>query len=118
GRLGSPVRAPAFVRDAVRDDGPGIELVAPAGTPVFAAAEGRVAFARTYGSYGRVVIVDHGGGYYTVYGGLGRIDAQVGDAINAGAPLGTIGSAPEPALFFEVREGSRSLDVRSWLGSR
>ncbi len=118
GRLGTPVRAYGAIRDAVRDDGPGIELVSPAGTPVLAAAEGRVAFARTYGSYGRVVILDHGSGFYTVYGGLGRIDVRVGDPVGTGATLATVGAAQEPALFFEVRQGTRSLDARDWLGLR
>jgi septal ring factor EnvC (AmiA/AmiB activator) len=116
GRLGRPVTGPSTVRDAIRDDGPGVEFLSPAGTPVYCLADGRVAFARTYGSYGRVVIVEHGDGYYTVYGGLGRIDARVGDAITRGAPLGTVGAASEPALFFEVRKDTRSLDARSFLG--
>jgi septal ring factor EnvC (AmiA/AmiB activator) len=116
GRLGAPIAGAMTFREAVRDDGPGLEFLAPAGTPVRCLADGRVAFARAYGSYGRVVIVEHGGGYYTVYGGLGRIDARVGDAIARGASIGTVGAASEPALFVEVRQGTRSLDARAFLG--
>jgi murein hydrolase activator len=119
GKLAAPVTGEVRVLDARRaeSDGPGLEFQAAAGTPVRAAAAGRVAFSDRYGSYGRLVILDHGGTYYTAYGGLGELDVQVGDDVSPYARLGSIGDgAEQPALFFEVRKGTRALPPRAWLG--
>jgi murein hydrolase activator len=119
GRLVTPVAGEMQVVDARRTegDGPGLELRAPAGTLVRAAAAGRVAFSDRYGSYGRLVILDHGDGYYTAYGGLGSVEVRVGDDLSAHARLGTVGGESSPsALFFEVRKGTRTLPPRAWLG--
>jgi septal ring factor EnvC (AmiA/AmiB activator) len=119
GRLASPISGEVRVAEARRpeSDGPGLEFQAPAGTPVRAVAAGRVAFSDTYGSYGRIVILDHGDGYYTVYGGLGGIEVRVGDDLSRRARIGAIGSDLSPsALFFEVRHGTRTLPPHDWLG--
>jgi len=64
-----------------------------------------------------MVIIDHGSSFYTVYGGLGSTDVQVGDWIGMSTRIGTLDSAGTDAiLFFEVRRGTRPLDARSWLG--
>jgi septal ring factor EnvC (AmiA/AmiB activator) len=119
GNLASPIRGDVRISVARRDesDGPGLELQAPAGTPVRAVAAGRVAFSDRYGSYGRIVILDHGDGYYTVYGGLGAVEVRVGDDLSRDARIGSVGTdfAP-PSLFFEVRKGTRTLEPRAWLG--
>lgn len=119
GNLASPIRGDVRISVARRDesDGPGLELQAAAGTPVRAVAAGRVAFSDRYGSYGRIVILDHGDGYYTVYGGLGAVEVRVGDDLSRDARIGSVGSdfAP-PSLFFEVRKGTRTLEPRAWLG--
>ncbi len=63
------------------------------------------------------MILDHGDGYFTVYGGLGNADVRVGDDIGRGAQIGDIGVDPgPPELYFEVRQGTRTLDARTWLG--
>jgi murein DD-endopeptidase MepM/ murein hydrolase activator NlpD len=119
GNLAIPVSGEFAVRDAQRDesDGPGLEFLARAGTTVRAAAAGRVAFSDIYGSYGRLVILDHGDNYYTVYGGLGNVDVRVGDDLSRSARIGTVASnRTESALFFEIRRGTRSLPPRGWLG--
>jgi len=117
GSLPPPVIGGAELRNAVRRDGPGIEFLTQPGTGVRAVAQGRVGFARDYADYGQLVILDHGDGYYTVYGGLGRIAVQVGDYVSEGTSLGTVGHRPvSGALFFEVRQGTRTLDTRRWLG--
>jgi len=119
GNLASPVRGDVRISVSRREesDGPGLELQAPAGTPVRAAAAGRVAFSDRYGSYGRIVILDHGDGYYTVYGGLGGVEVRVGDDLSRDARIGSIGTDFTPnALFFEVRKGTRTLEPRAWLG--
>jgi septal ring factor EnvC (AmiA/AmiB activator) len=119
GSLSSPVTGDVRIASARRaeSDGPGLEFQAPAGTAVRAVAAGRVAFSDRYGSYGRLVILDHGGGFYTVYGGLGSVEVRVGDDLSRQARIGSIGGdSATPALFFEVRKGTRTLEPRGWLG--
>jgi len=119
GSLSSPVRGDVRMSISRRQesDGPGLEMQAPAGTPVRAVAAGRVAFSDRYGSYGRIAILDHGDGYYTVYGGLGSVEVRVGDDLSRDARIGSVGTDFSPsALFFEVRKGTRTLEPRSWLG--
>lgn len=119
GRLLFPVAGRAEVRRAWRDgaDGPGVEISAPAGTPVRAVFAGRVAFSDRYGSYGLIVIVDHGDHYYSVSASLGRSTVQVGQELEAGAVLGFVGEeSGRPGLFFEVRHQGATLDPVPWLG--
>jgi septal ring factor EnvC (AmiA/AmiB activator) len=119
GSLASPVSGDVRIVSARRDesDGPGLEFQAPVGTPVRAVAAGRVAFSDRYGSYGRLVILDHGEGYYTVYGGLGAVEVRVGDDLSRNGRIGAIGTDYTPsAVFFEVRQGTRTLEPRGWLG--
>ena len=113
GRLRLPVAAGGAVRDATREDGSGLEFVAQAGARVEAVSEGRVAFARRYGVYGTMVVIDHGDGYFTVYGGLARLDVTAGEPVVLGQTIGAVGSEP---LYFEVRQRTRSLDPHEWVG--
>lgn len=104
---------------AIRWNGVGIQ--APAGTPVRAVASGEVMVADAIGTYGLTVIVQHGGGDYSVYGSLGRADVKKGDKIAKGQALGTIGSAdPDqpPHLHFEIRPKGRATDPLAWLQAR
>lgn len=115
GRLALPVTAASEVRDGRREDGPGLEFVVRPGSTVRAVADGRVAFSDRYGSYGRMVIIDHGDEYYTVYGGLGSVAVRVGDELGRGVRVGDV-APDQTALFFEIRRGTRTLDARAWLG--
>lgn len=119
GRLTFPIAGRAEVRRAWREgaEGPGVEVRAPLGTAVRASFAGRVAFADRYGAYGQIVIVDHGAHYYTVSANLGRIDVRVGQELAQGEVLGSVGDeGPGPMLYFEVRQGSQTLDPVPWLG--
>jgi murein DD-endopeptidase MepM/ murein hydrolase activator NlpD len=119
GRLIFPVVGRADVRAARREgtDGPGLEIHAPAGSPVRAAFAGHVAFADRYGPYGRIVILDHGAHYYTVSGNLDEIDVKIGQDVGAGERIGTVGDdGPGPMLYFEVRHGSQTVSPGAWLG--
>lgn len=115
GNLALPVSGPSSIQDATRaeSDGPGLEFNGATGAAVRAAASGRVAFAEQYGSYGKLVIVEHGERYYSAYGGLARLDVQVGDDISKSARLGSVGAQP---IYFEVRRGTKTQDARAWLG--
>lgn len=115
GNLALPVSGPTSIQDASRaeSDGPGLEFSGTPGAAVRAAASGRVAFAESYGSYGRLVILEHGDRYYSAYGGLGRLEVQVGDDVSKSARLGAVASEP---IYFEVRRGTKTQDARAWLG--
>jgi septal ring factor EnvC (AmiA/AmiB activator) len=119
GRLLFPVVGRAEVRPAHREgtDGPGLEIHAAAGAVVRAVYAGRVAFADRYGPYGRIVILDHGDHYHTVSGDLGDIDVKIGQDVQAGERIGTVGDDGQgPMLYFEVRHGSQTVPPAAWLG--
>jgi septal ring factor EnvC (AmiA/AmiB activator) len=117
GQLALPVQGSMRIGESSREGAAGLEFYGRPGGPVRAAADGRVAFARSYGAYGLMVIIDHGSSFYTVYGGLGSADVQVGDWVGMSTRIATLQSTgPDAILFFEVRRGTRPLDARSWLG--
>jgi murein hydrolase activator len=95
----------------------GIEIGAEAGAAVRASEAGRVAFADTFTGFGRVVILDHGGKSYTLYGHLAAIDVRKSDTVERGRVLGSVGTAPTgaPSLYFEVRIDGRPVDPVQWL---
>lgn len=84
----------------------GGDIGAPAGTPVYAAADGRVIIAEVRGGYGNTVVIDHGASLGTVSAHLSRIDVAVGDQVRRGDQIGLIGStglSTGPHLHFETR---------------
>jgi septal ring factor EnvC (AmiA/AmiB activator) len=96
----------------------GVDFAAPAGTPVRAVAPGEVRFAGWFRGYGRIVILDHGGGYFTVSGHLDQIGVEVGQRLGEGDPIGSVGetgSLSGPRLYFEIRRGAEPLDPALWL---
>jgi len=113
GALPLPVGGSAEVRDAEREGGAGLEMTAGAGVSVRAVGPGRVSYAARHPAYGNLVIVDHGDGHYSIYGGLGAVGVESGAEVARGAVLGAIG--PQP-LFFQIRRGTRPLPTRQWLG--
>ncbi|WP_175960465.1 MULTISPECIES: M23 family metallopeptidase [Burkholderia] len=104
----------------------GIDLAAPTGTPVYAAAAGVVSRIATHRSYGKYVVVDHGASLETHYAHLSAFgaDLRVGRRIAAGGYVGAVGqtgSATGPHLHFEVRRHGKPLDpviVTAGLGGR
>jgi murein hydrolase activator len=115
GALALPLAAAATIETTTRPDGGGtaLRLASTSGSSVRAAAAGRVVLSERNDEYGLFVIVDHGSRYRTVYGSLGSVEVQPGDALSKSARIGAAGSAP---IYFEVRRGRRSLDARAWLG--
>jgi murein hydrolase activator len=95
----------------------GIDIGAMAGSPVKAVQAGTVAYADAFAGFGRVVIVDHGGRFYTLYGHLASVDVSKGATVQAGDDIGTVGMAPTgaPSLYFEVRIDGRPADPVQWL---
>lgn len=92
----------------------GIDLPAPAGTPVVAAAPGRVTYAgRLAGGWGRLVVLAHTHGVRTLYAHLSNVAVHVGERVPAGSFLGKVGAtgdATGPHLHFEVRLRGAAVD--------
>jgi murein DD-endopeptidase MepM/ murein hydrolase activator NlpD len=91
----------------------GLDIAAPTGTTVTAAAGGTVIMAQWYGGYGNYILIDHGGGYSTGYGHLSAIYVSNGQAIARGQAIGAVGSTGEstgPHLHFEVRINGKPVD--------
>lgn len=84
----------------------GLDFAAPAGTPVLVTADGVVRKVRFSHSYGRLIYVDHGNGYTTVYAHLHNYDVESGQEVKRGEKIGEIGSSGRstgPHLHYEVR---------------
>ena len=91
----------------------GVDFVAAAGTPVVAAAAGRVVWAAPLASFGNTVVVAHRGGVRTLYAHLSQIDVGLLDRVPAGARVGAVGSTGRstgPHLHFEVRLRGAAVD--------
>lgn len=119
GALPFPLSGRSEIRSARRagSAGPGLEMRAPAGSPVRAVFPGRVAFADSYADYGLTVILDHGGGHYTVSANLGEVEVKVGDDVKGGARIATLGRGSAGSkLYFEVRIGQETADPAEWFG--
>ena len=99
----------------------GIGIRAAQGAPVRSVASGEVMVADPIGTYGLTVIVQHGGGDYSVYGSLSRSDVHKGDKVTRGQVIGAVGRAdPEmdPHLHLEIRPKGRATDPMAWLSLR
>jgi septal ring factor EnvC (AmiA/AmiB activator) len=98
----------------------GIEIAAAAGTPVTAVHEGLVAYAAPFTGYGTLVILDHGGKAYSLYGYLDGTDLAKGGRVSRDQRLGTVGLSPTgtPLLYFELRIDGHAVDPLQWLKPR
>lgn len=86
---------------------------------VSAVQKGRVIFTGPFKSYGRVMILDHGDNFYSVYGELGRILKSKGKKVRMGEVIADTGQGAEPGkLYLEIRHGAEALDPLIWLKRR
>lgn len=92
----------------------GISLSPRAGAQVVAPAGGRVVFAGPYRGYDRIVIIEHGGGWTSLVTGLARTDAQVGDVMVGGGPLGVAGGT-RPVISLELRRQGTPVNPLEYL---
>lgn len=91
----------------------GIDIPAPTGTPIVAAAQGKVVVSRDQGGYGRTVVIDHGGGIMTLYAHNSKLLVSEGQQVTRGqriALAGSTGMSTGPHLHFEVRENGKTLN--------
>jgi len=100
----------------------GIDIAAPEGTPIHAAADGEVVFAENSdGGYGKLVILEHTGGCLTVYAHNSRILVDEGQTVRQGAPIAEVGSTGRstgPHLHFEIRIDASAIDPLIHLPAR
>jgi len=104
----------------------GVSLATPAGATVSAPADGAVLFAGVYRSYGQLLIIDAGGGYYVLLAGMDRTNVQSGEFVLAGEPIGVMGDgsirmataaavgAARPVLYIELRKDGTAIDPGPW----
>lgn len=95
----------------------GLDIVAPEGEEIRAVDRGEVVFSNRLSGYGRMVIIDHGKRYFTVYAHLSRLHKMVGDRVQRGeaiAAVGDSGPSGQPRLYFEVRKDGRPIDPAPW----
>ena len=94
----------------------GTTFATKVGAPVGAVDAGRVIFAGPFRSHGNVVILDHGDGFFSVYGSLGQILKTKGAAVGSQDTIGTAGgSQGRGILYLELRRGTQALDPLMWL---
>jgi murein DD-endopeptidase MepM/ murein hydrolase activator NlpD len=96
----------------------GIDIAAPTGTAIIAAKRGVVIQAGQMGGYGNVVIIDHGGGFSTVYAHQSRIVARSGQSVEQRQIIGYVGSTGHstgPHLHFETRVNGSAQNPRRYL---
>ena len=96
----------------------GIDIGAPTGTPIYAAASGVVSFSGRMSGYGNIVLIDHGGGIVSAYAHQSRIGVQVGQHVTAGQVIGAVGSTGNstgPHLHFEVRVQGAARNPRDYV---
>jgi septal ring factor EnvC (AmiA/AmiB activator) len=95
----------------------GMLLATERGAPVRAVYHGRVVYADWLAGLGLLVIVDHGGGYISLYGHNDELHRKVGERVRAGdslAAAGDSGGRSQPELYFALRRGGRAIDPRPW----
>lgn len=126
GKLPWPVKGSVLARfGQLRAGGPlkwqGMVIAAERGTQVRAPYYGRVVYADWLPGLGLLVVLDHGGGYMSLYGHNEQVYRRVGDRVTPGDVLAAVGDAAgtgRPGLYFEIRKGREALDPEPWLTKR
>ena len=123
GKLRLPIKGELVNRFGARrsEGGPqwkGLFIRAASGQEVRVVAAGRVVFAEWMRGFGNLLIVDHGGGYLTIYGNNESVLKAVADEVRTGdvvATVGATGGSPESGLYFEVRRQGKPFDPLKWV---
>ena len=99
----------------------GVFIRAPSGAEVRAVSDGAVIYSDWLRGYGNLLIVDHGGGYLSIYGNNDALYKETGDTVRTGeaiASVGASGSEPESGLYFEIRHQGQAIDPMQWVRLR
>jgi murein hydrolase activator len=98
----------------------GIEIEAPLGAAIRAVHGGRVLYSDWFKGYGKILIIDHGEGFYTLFGHASSLLKGVGEEVRAGEVVGLVGdtgSLKGSCLYFEIRQRGKPLDPLEWLSN-
>ena len=96
----------------------GLDIAAPYGTTIVAAADGEITYSGWMSGYGNLIIIDHGNGIQTYYGHCSKLYAKVGDEVKAGntiAAVGSTGNSTGNHLHFEIRKNGTTLNPQKYL---
>lgn len=100
----------------------GIDIWTGSNQSVLAVSKGEVVFSDFFGRMGNMVVLSHGGDYFTLYAHLSEISVRLEDKVDDGAVLGRAGHTgrlgEDAVLHFEIRQGGNALDPMNWLGRR
>ncbi len=126
GKLGLPVAGELIGRFGTQRASTGTRwrgtfIRASEGEHVLAVASGDVVFSDWLRGYGNLIIVDHGHDYLSIYGNNDALLGQVGERVEAGKPIATVGSAgwiQDSGLYFEIRHKGEPLDPAQWIARR
>ncbi len=129
GRLALPVKG-AFLRkfgepDQLGERSLGEAIMTPHNATIVAPSDGWVVFAAPFRSYGKLLIINAGGGYHVLLAGMERIDVPIGRFVQAGEPVGQMGTQryasnaadldlAQPILYIEFRKNDVSIDPSPW----
>jgi len=95
----------------------GLFIRAPQGRDIHAVASGRVVYSDWLRGFGNLLIVDHGGGYMSLYGNAESLFARVGDVVKGGVVIASVGNSggnAQAGLYFELRYQSKPFDPMTW----
>ena len=96
----------------------GTDFAAPEGMPISCMSSGQVVHAGSMGGYGKLVIIDHGGGVTTRYAHMSSFNVEVGQKVKAGERIGAVGNTGQSSgahLHLEVRVREQAVDPLPWL---
>ncbi len=99
----------------------GVTITAPEGADVRAISHGRIAYSNWLRGFGLLIIIDHGDGYMSLYGSNQSLFKEVGDWVEAGdviASVGNSGGRKDSALYFEIRDRSKPANPLKWCRGR
>ena len=119
GKMGSPVRGTVTSRFGDGRNHEGIDIAAPVGTAVRAAACGTVSLAGSQSGYGNIICIQHGSSFSTCYAHLSQMSVKQGTYVKVGQVIGRVGMTGRttgPHLHFETRVSGRAQDPAPYLG--
>lgn len=99
----------------------GLWIAGSEGEPVRAVARGRVAYVGWMHAYGLIVVLEHEGGFYSLYGHNQNVAVSIGDWVQSGdliAAVGATGGHQKTGLYFELRKGTEALNPRLWFKAK
>lgn len=123
GRLSWPLRGPVLAgygesKAAGHLQWKGLWIGADEGMPVHACARGRVAYVGWMSRYGLITVLEHDGGWFSLYGHAASVAKNAGDTVAAGDVIATAGSTggyEQSGIYFEIRKGTEPVNPRDWL---